>query len=314
MAPATGIAAPAARSVAHIRDLGDAILHTLVYADLFDYPLKVEEIHRYLTGYSASLEAVERHLQQNTRLAERLAATAPFCALAGREHLLGLRRERETFSVELWRQARRYGRLIAALPFVRLVSVTGSLAMNNATGPQDDVDFLIVATRGRVWLARGLVILVVHLAERFGVELCPNYLVAEGCLQLGEPNLFAAHELAQLVPLHGLETYWRLLESNAWVRAFLPNATPRPAGVSDIGPGARAGQSLLEGVLGGSVGAALERWEQGRKIPRLQKLADEKGGAGAIYTPELCKGHADDHGPNVYERYVAHLAAQGIEL
>lgn len=295
-----------------IHDVADAILHTLVYADLFDYPLTSDEIHRYLTGYPAPLEVVAQHLHQDGRLGEYLGSTSPFWFLAGREHLVALRREREAFSRVLWPQAKRFGRLIAAVPFVRLVSITGSLAMNNVNSPEDDIDLLIVASRNRVWLARGLTILIVRLAQRFGVEICPNYVIAEHHLELGVPNLFTAHEMAQLIPLHGLDMYYRLLENNAWLTAFLPNASPRLVSVRETGTPMRLGQRVLEAALDGSLGDTVERWERKRKIPRLCQIADERGASGAIYTADLCKGHADDHAGSVYQKYVARLAAQGM--
>ena len=296
-----------------IHDVADAILYTLVYADLFDYPLRTEEIHRYLTGYAAPLTVVEEHLQQNGRLGEHLGSAPPFWFLAGREHLVGLRRQREAFSLVLWEQAKRYGRLIAAMPFVRMVSITGSLTMNNVSSPHDDIDLLIVAAENRVWLARGLTVLIVRLARVFGVELCPNYVIAEHRLELGEPSLFAAHEMAQLIPISGLDMYFRLLESNAWSVNYLPNLSPRRAMVSEPGPVGRFCQQVLEATLSGRLGDAVERGERDRKIPRLRQIAREQGGRGAMYTPDLCKGHADDHAASVYQRFVSRLASQGLQ-
>jgi hypothetical protein len=299
--------------VGAIRDLADAILCTVVYADLFDYPLRTEEIHHYLTGYSAPLSAVEEHLQQNSRLSEHLGSAAPFWFLAGREHLVGVRRQREAFSLVLREQAKRYGRLIGAMPFVRLVSITGSLAMNNVSGPHDDIDLLIVAAENRVWLARGLTILIVHLARTFGAELCPNYVIAEHKLELGEPSLFAAHEMAQLIPVSGLDMYFRLLESNAWSVDYLPNISPRPSSACRLPAVGRIGQRVLEAALSGRLGDAMERRERERKIPRLRQIAREQGGRGAMYTPDLCKGHADDHSASVHRQFVARLASYGME-
>jgi hypothetical protein len=312
-AEAMGTAAADIWPMGAIHDVADAILHTLIYADLFDYPLRSEEIHRYLTGYPAPLAVVKEHLHQDGRLGEHLGSAVPFWFLTGREDLVGLRREREAFSLVLWEKAERYGRLLAAIPFVRMVSITGSLAMNNVSSPHDDIDLLIVATKNRVWLARGLTILIVHLARRFGLELCPNYVIAEHHLELAGPSLYAAHELAQLIPVSGLDVYCRLLESNAWLTDFLPNASPRQAAVRETGTAVRLGQQVLEAALSGRLGDAVERKERERKIPRLRQIADERGGSGAIYTPELCKGHADDHAATVYRRYVARLAAQGVQ-
>jgi hypothetical protein len=302
----------AGRLGAGIYGVEDAILHTLVYADLFDYPLTTEEIHRYLTGYPAPLSLVKEHLRGNGRSSEHWASVSRFWFLAGREHLVDLRRQRESFSQVLWPKAWRFGHLIAALPFVRMVSVTGSLAMYNVSNPQDDVDLLIVTAEGRVWLGRALAILIVHLARQFGVELCPNYVMAESCLELGEPSLYIAHELAQLHPLHGADIYHRLLKSNAWMVDFLPNASPRRPEADKSGPATHRGQRLMESLLGGRLGDSLEQWERERKIPRLRQIAIERGGKGTNYSAKLCKGHIDDHATAVQERYVVRLAELGL--
>jgi hypothetical protein len=302
-----------ARPQLRVHSLADAILHTVVYADLFDYPLTAREIHRFLARVPASLAAVEEHLVHHGRLNGALGSEDPFWFLAGREHLVGLRHERMAYAEMLWREARRYGRLMSGLPFVRMVAVTGSLTMNNVTSAHDDVDLLIVAARGRVWLARGLVILVVHLAQqRRGIELCPNYVLSEDHLQLDETSFFAAHELAQLIPLSGLDVYHRLLERNAWLGQYLPNVSAHVLQTPEIGGTMHPAKGLLERAFGGPLGDAVERWERERKIPRLQQVAEQRGGSGASYTPNLCKGHVDDHGTAIRQQYMARLAAYDL--
>jgi hypothetical protein len=202
--------------------------------------------------------------------------------------------------------------LIRSLPFVRMTAVTGALAMNNATDAQDDVDLLIIAQTGRVWLARGLVILVVHLARRFGVELCPNYVIAEHRLQLDNPSLYTAHELAQLVPLHGAVTYHSLLKLNDWLFGYLPNAAPRELDAGTSSTAARASQRVLEVALSGRLGNAMESRERRRKIPHLQHTAAQLGATEAKYTADLCKGHVDNHETSVEQRYAQQLAALGL--
>jgi hypothetical protein len=299
-------------SLPAVHGVPEAILHAVVYADLFDYPLTSEEIHRYLPGHRIPLSDVQEQMASNRQLGERLSSRPPYWFLAGRDYLVEVRHEREAFSRDLWPLAWRHAHSMAAMPFVRLVALTGSLTMNNVTSSGDDVDFLLVAKRGRVWLARALVIAVVHLAERTGLELCPNYVLAEHTLQLGEPSLFTAHELAQIVPLFGRTTYQRLMESNSWMADFLPNASPRPDSAREIGGFPLRRQRSLERLLSGRLGDGLERWESERKIPRLRRTAEQQGSANTVYTPDLCKGHVNDHARDVRQRYATHLKAQGL--
>jgi len=295
-----------------IEDLDEAILRTIAYADVFDYPLTSQEIHRYLIGHAAPAAVVEDRLAHTRLLREQLGSLSPLWFLAGRENLVALRQEREGFAASLWPVARRYGQCIAALPFVRMLGFTGALAMNNVSGPHDDIDLLVVTQSGRIWLSRGLIVVLVRLAQRQRVNLCPNYILSEHSLELGERDLFTAHELVQMVPFNGSSLYQRLLDTNAWLTDFLPNASARAPVKVAYGRMASLGQRGSELLLAGHLGDAVERWERERKIPRLRLEAAQSGGDGATFTPDVCKGHMADHASLVRRRYTARLAALGL--
>lgn len=290
----------------------DAILHTVIYADLFDFPLTAREIHRYLIGYAAPASLVEERLEHDSRLRDRLGRVPPFWFLIGRDNLVPVREERERSSRILWESALRYGQVLASLPYVRMLALTGSLAMNNAQSAMDDIDYLLATRRQRVWLSRALAISVVRWARHRGVHLCPNYVMAENDLNIGEPSLFAAHELAQMVPLCGHGPYRQVFERNPWVFGYLPNFAPYEATISRVGWVARHGQRAAELLLRGSLGNAIERRERDHKIPRLRQEAAMRGSKGAVFTADLCKGHMDDHAALVYRLYQTRLAANGV--
>jgi glycosyltransferase involved in cell wall biosynthesis len=310
-------AAGAARSLA----LEGAILKTVAYADVFDYPLTVEEVHRYLIGVGASAAEVAAAVAAGSLATGRLAGRDGLVALRGRDAIAGLRHGRADVAARLWPRAIRYGRLIGRLPFVRMVAVSGSLAANNV-GPGADVDYLIVTAPRRLWLCRAMVILVVRLARRRGLELCPNYLLSESALDLRERDLYTAWELAQVVPVAGLETYQALRRRNGWTSVFLPNAGDRPSAVPSSGRGPPRGRRgpvarLAEAALGGAVGDWLERWEMTRKVRRLTGEA-AAGGEGARseahFCADWCKGHLGTHRQEVLLRYRGRLADLGTEV
>jgi hypothetical protein len=227
-------------------EINRAILNTVVYADIFDYPLTLTEIHRYLTSACASLEVVSR-LAAAHRF---LRPVGGYYTLMGREAIISTRARREKKAIRLWREAHYYGRIIAGLPFVRMVAVTGSLAMNNVEADAD-IDYLIVTTPGRLWLCRLLVLVIVRLAAFRGISLCPNFLLTQNALEIPEHSLYAAHEFVQMVPLSGLDLYLRMRTLNPWVWDFLPNASGLPEEAGDL-PGtdpALGLRPLLEWVL-----------------------------------------------------------------
>lgn len=297
------------------RAVEEAVLRTVLYADLFDFPLTTDEIHRYLIGLRLAPEAVQAALDSSAWLGERLLRANGYIAARSRaEAVTTLRDRRRAASQRILRAALGWLRLVAALPYVRMLAVTGALAMGNSDAG-DDVDLLIVAARGRVWLARALCILVVRLARLFGVRLCPNYVLSESALAQSPRNLFVAHELAQMLPIAGGDIYRRMRDANRWSEGYLPNAPTRPINGSDAAPHglARAAQALIEAALAGRLGDRLERWERERKLVKFAPQAQRPGSA-ALLDPDHVKGHFDDYGGPLLARYGQRLAEFGITL
>jgi hypothetical protein len=276
-----------------------AIVEAVAYADVFDYPLTADEVHRYLGGVAASRSGVRAALANGRLVPRLLSHTGRFYCLPGREAVVETRRERTRVSEGYWRRAIHYGRVIAGLPFVRLVAVTGALAMDNVA--DDDVDYMIVTEPGRLWLCRGLVVGVVRWAGVRGVTLCPNYFLSENALVLTERNLFTAHEVAQMVPLAGLDTYETFRHLNRWTARFLPNAGGPPRRIAAGLPRGRRARRLAEAALRSRIGGRLERWEMERKIRKLAQRGVDHIESG--FGVDWCKGHFGDHGQRTLARY-----------
>src|SRR5574341_660037 len=141
-------------------NLSRAVLHTVAYADIFDYPLTAREIHHYLTGESASIEVVDRVLEKEGLLTR----IGDYYTLPGREEILSIRREREAHSRQLMPRAIQYGRILGALPYIRMVALTGSLAVMNVSNPAD-FDYMLIAAPGRGWRARAVALALNRLTR-----------------------------------------------------------------------------------------------------------------------------------------------------
>lgn len=287
-----------------------AIIKTLVYADLFDYPLSSDEILRYLT-VPASSETVQR-LLDNGASEREINRSNGYFTLPERAELGPLREQREVIADEKWSAAEQYARWIARLPFVRMIAVTGTLAVRNVEA-SDDIDLFIVTATGRLWLCRALTILVVRAAAAAGDEVCPNYFVSERELSFDERNFFAARELAQMVPLYGAETYEHMWELNDWVTDYLPQATGSPNGAPTMRLSRREStvKRAAELLLSGRLGARLERWEMQRKIRKFRRQARIEGGS-VEFTADCCKGHFDHHDEIIMRYYTEHLERYGL--
>ena len=282
-------------------ELDLAILRTVTYADIFDYPLTNAEIRRYLIGVNVPQRTVDLRLNAGWLVPRYLSNTEGFFTLCGREGIVHTRQQRQELAVDVWPRAISYGQLIASLPFVKLVAVTGELAMDN-TGPRSDIDYFIVTEPRRLWLCRLMVIGVVKYVARRGDIVCPNFLLSESSLVLDDRNLYTAHEVTQMIPMTGHASYEQFRALNPWVYDYLPNATGAPRAMI-ARPHGRRVRLLAESVLRTRFGARLERWEMNRKIRKLRQVGSHSNEAS--FTEEWCKGHVDDHGERIIALYTS---------
>jgi hypothetical protein len=282
--------------------LSTAILDTLRYADVFDYALSRAETRRYLIGVAATQEQVDATLNDPARLNGAVKRIGDFLALPERESSVAARLYWHQQAQRLWAQARFYGRLIAYFPFVRMIAVSGGLAMNNAR--DEDIDLLIVTAPARLWFVRGLIVALVRLVRLRGVKLCPNFLITENALVIPTQDLYSAHELAQMVPLYGLELYARMQAQNVWARKFLPNAfAAAPSrGEKALGRGGLIGKNLSERVLRGKLGDTIESWEMNRKIKKLGGQIPPNGDS-IQFSADVCRGFFSGHGRRILREF-----------
>jgi hypothetical protein len=281
-------------STFHLETAGDgmlpaAVLAALAYADLFDYPLTLDELARYQIGSLLSQEQIAGLLAGDPGLKSAVTEERGYYSLAIRQsNLAATRLARERRSRRLWRRAHLYSRWISRLPYVRMVAVTGALAVNNV-GSLPDIDLMVVARHGRVWLCRRALILCVRVARLFHDDLCPNYIVSENTLDLDQRDFFTAHELAQMVPLYGAGVYRRMIQDNNWTRRYLPCAFGPVVGPLPSNNPRPHVHSSVEKLLDLTTFDRLEAWEMRRLRAKLQPLLGEN--AEVMCTQTQCKGH-----------------------
>ena len=232
----------------------NSTLSTLLYHSIFDYPLTINEIHRYLISDKFVLLSTLKKEIKSLLKTEKVVSIDGFFQPSALSHqpsaLIKLRRRRQKISAEKMIIAVRASKMISMVPWVKMIAVTGALAMENAD-KNDDIDLMIVASKNRLWVVRPLVMILISIffkrrrplpnvktnnpASSAGGQqpitnnnaICLNLWLDESSLAIpiDEHNLYTAHELAQMKPVVNRNvTYEKMMWENRWGKAYLANA------------------------------------------------------------------------------------------
>ena len=295
-------------------DAAAAVFATVAYADVFDMPITRPHLRRFVVGQALDEVAIEAAIAELSETG-RLVDVDGLLHLAGREEVLGIHRERTARAAQMWPAAERWGRRIGRLPFVRMVAVTGGLAVDSVA-PHDDIDYFIVVRAGRLWLTRLMIIALGKIAARDDLELCPNYIVAEHEIDMSVQSVYVARELAQMIAVVDADRCRAVREQNDWLTAFLPNATMRGDESHAVISTPTRAQLALEAVLLLAPFGRLERWEMDRKIAKLTKGASRRPEVGtpdeSAFSPDVCKGHVNGNAEPIDVAWRARLEGDNV--
>ena len=216
-----------------------AILKTLNYYDIFNFPLKAWEIHKWLIGREASLKQIEKTLKSLVKKGQILQPFTKgknkdgyFC-LVGRTNLVKERIQKEQVSQKHFTTAKYISKLFKIIPWIKLVGISGSLSMMGSS-KTDDIDLFIITSGRRIWVTRLFLIFLTTLTglrrkrhEKLlsaNGKLCINLILEESNLAQKKKNIYVAHEVLQMRLLwQRSEIYSEFLYANDWAFKHLPN-------------------------------------------------------------------------------------------
>ena len=212
-----------------------AILKTLVYSDIFNFPLKKQEIWDALIWEEKPLPKFsdfEKELE-SLKKTRKIKSDKGFFFVFNNKKAIVLRKKREKYSKEKLKVAKKTGFWLKAVPTIKMVAITGSLAVLNSE-KQDDIDFLIVSSENKLWITRALATLAIELVAKrrrpnqveIKDKICLNMFLDEKALKFQKQrrDLFSAHEISQVALLWERNNCFKnFKKNNLWVKDYLPN-------------------------------------------------------------------------------------------
>ncbi len=277
--------------------LRETLLKTLAFFDLFDQPLKPEEVLAclYEADRSVHIKEVRGTLEQ-MKEEGLLEQVRDFYALKGRGGLAEMRHNRAFLNEKLWMRVRLFARLMAGVPFIRMIAVCNTLAFSAAT-PESDIDLFVVTKPGRLWTSRLFLTALLHF---FGVRrhgpyvagrFCLSFFVTENALKVSDLTLpggdpYLHYWMRTLKPFYGRPAYERFLSVNRVAAAEAPAFLVERDSLF---------KRVTEAVLAGPVGNAVEFLIKKILKPRTQKKAGALGGeACVVVSDDMLKFHNHD--------------------
>ncbi len=221
------------------------IIHTISYFGFFEYAPKFDEIHTFLPK-KVSIHGLQKELDElvKKKIILRLNIddenmsryTLGEYSMRVRSPKLQVRSRNSIFKIN---QAQKYIRILSWFPQIRLIGLSGSVAMQNAE-ETDDTDLFIITSAGRMWTARFISLMLAHLMgvrrkrndQYVENKICLNLFFDESDLPLPKRKQteYGAHEVLQMKPIvDKFGTYKRFLDANKWVLEIFPNAQVKSA-------------------------------------------------------------------------------------
>jgi len=216
-----------------------AVLETVVFFDLFDYPLTSFEIWQNLPRIKISFEQFAATLPENQSLDKQNG----FYFLKGREKIVAERQKNYREALQKIKIARRFIKYLRLIPFVKGVALCNSLGYLNAR-KTDDIDLFVLVEPRKLWLTRGLAVLLAELlatrpsSGKTRNAICLSFFATEtadlsslrlqpqdlSSCQSGREDPYFNWWLTRLLPLYDVGGVWQeFFTRNAWIYGQHPN-------------------------------------------------------------------------------------------
>lgn len=290
-----------------------AIIKTVAYFDIFDYPLTGWEIYAWLyvpsadLNISADYQSIREVLLKSNNLQERLETKHGFYFLKGRDDIIKTRQKRYLISYKKIKKLKRAVKLWAILPYVRMIAICNNLAFLNAK-KEGDLDVFIITAPRALPLVRLLTVFTSILffkrptANHQGDSICLSFLVDERegnitHLAITPLDIYLTYWMATIQPVYeyhsGIYRHW--LSLNDKLCKFVPYHIPRTSVILQVRT-IYFIKKILERLLilftKPNLATRLFDWQM-RRLPRSIK-AKMNQSSSVVVTHSMFKSHLND--------------------
>ena len=288
--------------------LKEAIVKTIAFFDMFDWPLTANEIWLNLTikcELIKVMEAVENSISG-------VESKNGFYFLAGRSLIVGERMRRYGFTDKKFKRALRLAKIYKFIPWIKLIAIGNLMGAHNLR-QDSDIDFFIITEKKRIWLSR---FFCAAIAQVFGLrpkpgdikdKICLSFFISAEAMDLTPlliaDDIYFIYWLAGVTPIYQRQgVYAEFMEKNKWLKNYLPNWQPALwSRQRDAGTGFSEFYRDVADMLFGGLEAASGKWQL-KHLPRQLKEIMNLD-TRVVVNNSVLKLHANDRREEYRKKY-----------
>jgi hypothetical protein len=266
------------------------ILKTLVYFNLFNYPLTLFELWQNLPTTNTHLSTpflLEEEIKKNKLLNQLLDFEDGFYFLKGKKNIITHRQINYREALKKFRRAKWIANFLKYIPFIRSIIICNSLAYANPS-ESSDIDFLILVEPGSIWRTRALSILLTEIfasrpkKNKTKDAICLSFFSIYSqnfeSLKLQPEDSYFDWWMTKLLPIYDREkTFEKFEESNRWINKLRPNALlaliSKRFRIKEIRPGLRKILEILLSFpsprLGERISQTIQMWHLPKELKEI---------------------------------------------
>jgi predicted nucleotidyltransferase len=308
------------------------ILATIVYYDILDYPLTGFEVFLYLVNGNYELRITNYELgdvcdllNNSEYLKKYISQKYGFYFLKKRENIVQQRLDRKKLADQKWKKIKKIFWIMQVVPFMKMVLVSGSLALGNSR-KESDVDLIITAKKGKIWTVRTFVTLLTSILgvrrykNKTEDKICLNHYITDKSLKIPFESLYNAQSYLHLINVYNSkkdkELFRKFQEENKWIGKYVQNYE-----YSELGSFRSIKRNKISGFVSGffefvfseKIGDYFEKKLSQIQSVRITKdpLYKKSGGRVTINNNQL-EFHPDSHEANIIPEFNKRMEKLGL--
>ncbi len=296
-----------------------AIREVIVFFDLFNYPLTIFEIWKYLRIKCDlnNVVAIEGDLKSDPIIESKNG----FYFLQGNDINIDTRNKRYNYTHRKFKRAMRIARIFRFIPWIKMIAVVNIIGPHNLSD-NSDIDFFIITQKRRIWLTRFFCVLIIKILglrpepDNMRDKICLSFFISEDALNLEKLmlegdvlgdngfDIYFIYWLAGLTPIYEKgEMYKKFIQANDWLKNYLPNW--QPAEIISR----RFKRSKLQNIGNNKLFDLLEKILKKYQLKimpeKIKKMANKD--TRVILGDNIIKTHINDRREKYYRQFVSRI-------